>query len=72
MYILYKPGPDLYIVVCLSQHNDTENRDLKLADMSISIYTISTVIDVAVYMSIRDIRGIMSVMIQNYKCYRHT
>ena len=57
MHMLYKPGPELYAVDSLSQHNHTENRDQEIAGMNIGIHTISTVVDIPVFTSIEDIRA---------------
>ena len=47
MYILYRPGPDLYIAHWLSYHNHTKNRDHKIAGMKISIHTLSVTMDIS-------------------------
>ena len=60
MCMLYKPGPDLYIVIWLSHDNHTENRDQEIASMSIRIHTFSTAIDILVCTSIEDIRTLVS------------
>ena len=41
MCILYKPGPDLYMVNWLSHQNHTENRDQEIAGMNVSIHTLA-------------------------------
>ena len=58
--ILYKPGPDLYIVDWLSWHNNTENRDQEMAGMSITMHTIGIVGDIRVCTLIEDIRAAVS------------
>ena len=60
-HILYKTGPGLYMTDLLSHHNHTENKDQKVAGMSISIHTFSTAIDVPLYTSIKDIINAMSI-----------
>ena len=59
--ILYKPGPDLYIASLLFCHNQTENKDKKVAGMSISIHTFSMAMDVPVCTSIEDFRNVISI-----------
>ena len=38
MYILYKPGPYLYIVEWLSHNKQTENKDQEIAGININIH----------------------------------
>ena len=59
--ILYKPGPDLYIANWLSSHIHTENKDQEIAGMSLSIQTLSKVIDILACISIEDITNTMSI-----------
>ena len=61
MHIFYKHRPDLYIVDCLSCHNDTENEDQETAGMSITIHTLRMGIGIQVCMSIEDIRTAMHI-----------
>ena len=60
MCILYKPGPELYIVDRLSHHNHTENKNQEIAGMIITIHTLSAAVDVLVCTSIENIRNAMS------------
>ena len=59
--ILYKSGPDLYIVDWLTHHNHTKNKDHEITGMSVSINTLSMAIDVPVCTSIEDIGSALSI-----------
>ena len=54
--IIYKPGPDLYIVDQLSQNNHTENKDQKITGVSINIIAINTSVNWLACMSIKAYR----------------
>ena len=45
MCILYKSGPDLYIVDWPSHHNHMKYRNQEIAGMSIGIHVLSTAVD---------------------------
>ena len=50
--IIYKPGPDLFIVDWLSRHNHTENKDEEIPGMDIKVDAIQTATDIPECMSI--------------------
>ena len=54
--IMYKSGPNLYIVDCLSENNHTENKGREIAGISINMHTISTSVNMPIYISIEDIQ----------------
>ena len=57
VYIIYKPGLDLYIADWLSRNNDTEDRDQEIIGMSINVNAIITTINMPVCTSIEDIHA---------------
>ena len=56
VYIMYKPGPDLYITGWLSFYNHTENKDHKMTGMNINVSAITTSINMPVCTSIEHIQ----------------
>ena len=54
VHIIYKPGPDLYIIDWLSCNNHTEERDQKIAGMSVNMNSTSTSVNVPVCTSKED------------------
>ena len=44
--IIYKPGPDLYIVEWLSYNNHTENRDQEITGMKVNVHATSTLLNI--------------------------
>ena len=42
VYIIYKPGPDLYIADWLSRNNHTEGKDQEITGININMNAIST------------------------------
>ena len=55
VHILYKTGPDFFIVDWLSCHNHMENQDQEILGINVSILTISTSVDIPICTSIEDI-----------------
>ena len=53
--MLYKPGPDLYLVDWLPQNNLTENKDREITGMNVNIHAIITALDILICTSIEDI-----------------
>ena len=54
--ILYKPGPELFIVDWLSHHNYVESKDQEIPGMNVSTYIISTSLDIPLCTLIEDIQ----------------
>ena len=59
MHILYKPGPELYIVDWLSHHNHVKNQDQKILGMNMSIHNISILAEVPACTSTENIQAAM-------------
>ena len=53
--IIYKPGPDQYIVYWLSRQNHIENKDEELANMKLHINDIDITKMIPMCMTIKDI-----------------
>ena len=58
MYIIYKPGLDLYIMDWLSPNNHAENKDKDIAGTSMKVSAIITSVNMPVYMCIEDIQAV--------------
>ena len=54
VHIIYKPGPDMYIVDWLFQSKHTENRDQEVTGMNINAYVISPSVNIPICTSIED------------------
>ena len=57
VFTLYKPGPELYIVHWLSYHNHAENKGQEMSGMKINMHMINITVDIAICMSIQDIKS---------------
>ena len=55
--IIYKSGPDLYIVDWLSQNNHIEHKDQEVTSMNKNMCAIITLINIPVWTSIEDIHA---------------
>ena len=55
--IIYKSGPNLYIVDWLSQNNFTEDRDQEITGKNINVNAISTLVNMPVCTSTEDIQA---------------
>ena len=55
--IICKPGPDMYIVDWLSHSNHKENRNQEIAEMSVNMNSISSLVNMLACMSIEDIHA---------------
>ena len=58
MYILYKPGPDLYMDDWLSSQSHTEKKDKEIEGMKLSINAISLMTDKSSWISIDNIQEV--------------
>ena len=56
MCIIYRPGPDLYIMDWISCNNYAENRDQEIAGMRANVNAILTSVNIQVCISIQDIQ----------------
>ena len=57
VYIIHKPGPDLYTVDWLFQNNHRENRDHEIPGMDINKHAMSTSMNIPVCTSTEDIHA---------------
>ena len=57
VYILYKPGPELYVADWLSQNNHADSKDQEITGMNGNVHVISTAVDIPIYTSIEDIQA---------------
>ena len=71
VYILYKPGPELYIVGWLSWNNYEECRDQEITGKNVILPAISAVVDIPICTSIEDLQGATSqdLDLQRLKAY---
>ena len=54
--ILYKPGPDVFIVDWLLRHNHTGNKDTVIPGMTLNIDTVNMMTDNPACMSVNEIQ----------------
>ena len=57
VHIVYKPGPNLYILDWLLQKNNMENRDEEITGMNINMQALSTSVKITIWTSIEDIQA---------------
>ena len=71
LHILYKPGPDLYIVDLLSWHSHTEYRNQEINNMNVNVHAISTSVNIQICTSIEDIQVVtqQDACLQTLKSY---
>ena len=55
-HIIYKPGPDIYIVDWLSRQNNAENKDGETAGMQLRINAIDATTNIPAYLTIQHIQ----------------
>ena len=60
VYILYRPGPELYIADWLSNKNHAENRDQKIMGMHVNMNALSTAAGIPICTSMQDIKAATS------------
>ena len=57
MHIIYKPGPNTYIINKLSSYNHEEKRDQETAGMRVNVNAIRTSVNIPVCTSIQEIQA---------------
>ena len=60
VHIIYKAGPDLYILDRLSQNSHTRNRHQEITGININVHAISTLVSIPACTSKKDIQGVPS------------
>ena len=68
--IIYKPGPEIFIAVWLSQHNHEEGKDKPIKEMDIRIDAIESVTDILECFSISQIQQ-ASVQDEHLQCLKN-